>query len=284
MSKSNNELKNDEKGKSNAKTHLIRKESPRRRLNVKRSMFKKIGYALLYYGIIILAASFLYNSTVLAFIGLGLILWGALFSITRSSKYINMKFFDSVNASLLMAIDEALREMKYAYKGVYLPPQGLEDFKDLTLLIPNKEMAQLGIESIIQGKAPGNPHGMYITPPGQGLLALYEEEMGTDFSRTALNDLEDNMAKVLIEKLEILEKIEITIHENEVNVKMIGSNIGDLCNQLTLKTEVCQRIGDPLSSSIACVLTKVTSKAVIIEKLNPSSDGNKVDISYRLLA
>ena len=42
-------------------------------------------------------------------------------------------------------------------------------------------------------------------------------------------------------------------------------------------------IGSPLSSAIACVLTKTTGNPVIIEKKQTSEDGRDVTIEYQIL-
>lgn len=260
------------------------KKRPISELRRRRKPSGKVGYLFLYLGIIALASSIIYNSSILAFIGLGLTLWGGLFLYARPVRYVKEDILDSTAISSLINIDKILAELDYEGKGIHLPPRRLEELKENVIFIPKrKDVLIPTTKDLAKGKAFLNPDGICLAAPGQGLLTLYEEKLGIDLSKTDINYLKNRLPKLLIEDLELLEDLEITEHENKVCVKMRHSVYQGLCNQLRRHTTICSRLGCPLCSSIAGALAKATGKAVIIEREEISSDGKNVETWYRLI-
>lgn len=250
----------------------------------KRKPSSKVGYIFLSFGIIALALSIIYNSSILAFIGLGLTLWGGLFLFIKPVRYVKANLLDSTAISSLTAIDKILTELDYHGKGIYLPPRRLKERKEVVIFVPKKKRILIPQpKEVAQGKVFINPDGIYLPPLGQGLLTLYEKELGTDLTKVNLNYLRTNLPKLLIEDLELLEDLEISTHQDSVHVKMIGSVYESLCNQVRNHTNICSRLGCPLCSSIACALAKATGKAVVIERNEPSTDGKTVETWYHLI-
>ncbi len=265
------------------KTHDPSRPLKDQSCNKRKLKYEKTGYALISSGAIALMASFFLSNSTLTLVGLGLTLWGALLLFIRTNKYVRRELLDSTVVSSLMIINKILTEMKYTGKGIHLPPRYLKKPKELAVFVPTMEDNFMpDIKDIVPGKVFINPHGMCINPPGQGLLCLYEKEMGTDFSKTNLERLEDNLAKILIEDLEILENIELTVLDDNVHVKMTGLSIVDFCSQIR-STDICISTGCPFCSSIACALAKITDKAVVIERTVLSPDNKIVDVWYRLI-
>jgi hypothetical protein len=276
-----------EETNKNAKTIqqlAVERKAPKMRLQRhKRRFLGKIGYVFIFFGISALASSIIYNSSILAFIGLGLTLWGGLFLFIKPTKYVKSSVFDSTTLSLLTNIDKILTELNYQGQAVHLPPRHLKELKEGVVFIPMNEGTVIPREEVTKGKIFMNPEGICLTSPGQGLLNLYEKELRTDLSKRDLNYLKTNLPRILIEDLEILEDLEISEQNDKVFVKITGSVYQGLCNHLRNNTRICSRLGCPLCSSIACALAKATGKAVAIEKNKLSTDGKIVEIWYRLI-
>lgn len=261
-----------------------RKRSISKPLRRRRKPPRKVAYTFLFFGIIALVSSIIYNSSILALIGLGLTLCGGLFLYVRAARYVKEDVLDSTAISSLMIIDKILTELNYKGKGIYLPPRHLKELKESIVFVPaRKEVLIPPAKDVAQGKLFLNPHGICLTTPGQGLLTLYEEKLGTDLSKTNLNYLKNNLPKLLIEDLEILEDLEIEEQGDKVHVKMRLSAYKGLCSQVRKQTDICSRLGCPLCSSIAGALAKATDKAVVIERNEVSSEGKTVEKWYSLM-
>jgi len=95
--------------------------------------------------------------------------------------------------------------------------------------------------------------------------------------------LQNNLPRVLIENLEIVQDIEINIEGNLVQVKLVDSIYRDLCKETRKFLNICSSIGCPLCSSIACALSRTTGKPVIIEENKCSENGKIINVQYRIL-
>lgn len=250
----------------------------------KRKPLGKIGYLLLYFGLIALVSSIIYNSSILAFIGLGLTLWGGLFLYAKPVRYVKEVIFNSTTISSLVTIDKILTELNQKGRGVHLPPKHLEQLKESIVFIPTREDVIIPpVKDVTKERVFLNPDGVRLTAPGQGLLTLYEEKLGTNLSKIDFDYLKNSLPKLLIEDLELLEDLEIEKQHDVIHVKMKLSAYKDLCRQVRKHTSICSHFGCPLCSSIACALAKSMGKAVILEKNEVTTDGKTIRMWYRLI-
>jgi len=258
------------------------------RLKLRKQRFapsKIIASSLLTIGAIALISSIVFSSSILAFIGLGLTFWGALFLFIRPVAYVKAKLLDSTVVSSLMAIDKILSEEACQGKGLYLAPRHEEGFEDGMVFIPaNNEVAMPSADEIAGGKVFfENPQGVCLLSPGYGLTKLFEKELGVDFSKVDLNYLRENLPKLLVEDLEVVEDFSINVDGEFVEVRMVGSIYQDLCREVKKLTNICLHIGCPICSAIGCVLAKVTGNPVVFEGDKLSSNGIEIQARYRII-
>jgi len=244
-----------------------------------------INIALLSFGLLSLITSIVFVSSILAFIGLSLTFWGALLLLLKQEKYVKFKLLDPTAMSSLQNLGKMTTELNYQGKAVYLPPKYLKDFKSGIVYISKKEENKIpSPEEIHEEKLfSKNPQGICITPPGLNLTNLYEKETGTDFVRADLKYLQNNLPKLFVETLEIARDLEINIENNLVNVKITDSVYENFCKQAQSLPNICNSIGCPLCSSIACAVTRATGKPVVIEKSEYSEKDKTINIQYRIL-
>jgi hypothetical protein len=243
-----------------------------------------IGIALAFFGILALSISIVFVSSILAFIGLGLTFWGFLFLLLRQETYVKSKLLDSTAASL-DNLNRLLTELEYKGKGVYLPPKYLRYFRSGIVYVSKKEGNVIPPfeEQLEEKMFSKNPNGLLITPPGLDLTNLFEKETGKDFFSTDLQYLQASLPILFIEILEIAQDMEIKIEDKLVDVKIVKSVYDNFCKQMRKLSNICNSIGCPLCSSIACALTRATGKPVIIEKCEYSEENKTVNVQYRIL-
>jgi len=248
----------------------------------KREPTRKSGLTLLLFGVIFLVSSIVFTSNILALLGLGLTFWGTLFLLIRPVTYVKSSLVDSSIMPSLVILDEMLTQLNYQGNATYLPPRSLKGAKKGTLFIAaKKESVMPAIEDIPQGKVFINPDGMCLIPLGQGLVNLFEEELGTNLFRTDFYFLQRNLPRLFIEDFELAEDFEMDVNGDVVHVRMKGSVYSNVCNEVRKLTNICSRVGCPLCSAIAYALAKATGKAVTIEK-NEFHENDTIEIWYRL--
>ena len=243
-----------------------------------------IGYILLLFGMISLIPSILYESSILAFIGLGLTFWGALLLFLMSTKLVKADLLDATAISSLKTINHIISNSDCKGKAIYLPPKYLKDIKGATVFIPSKKETVLpSTEEITEEKIfLENPNGMCITPPGLGLINLFEKELKTNFLTTDITYLQNNLPKLFIEDLELAENFEMDKENSIIHVKITETIYKNICKEIRKLSKISNSIGCPLCSSIAIAITRATGKPITIEKTEIFEDGKTIETYYRI--
>jgi len=251
------------------------------------SLEKVTGWSILGLGATALAASILYDSQILAFIGLGLVFWGIIIKYITPEEYIKKTLLDTATLSSLRTLNEILQELNYSSKAVYLPPKYLREIESNKIYIPRHENTKLPTpEQILQeehGIFMRNPEAIVMTPPSNELTKLFEKTLNTSFAKVDLAYLEQKIPKLLVEDLEIAEDTKIEIESNIIRVRIENSVYKDICKEIEKLSSVFRSLGCPISSAIACSLAKAAGKPVIVSKQQTSEDGKIIYIEYGLL-
>jgi len=272
---------------------LLRKiqqlESEKEALNLK---FRKqrlepliITSSLLTIGAVALISSIVFFSSILAFIGLGLTFWGALFLFIKPVAYVKAKLIASTVVPSLVAIDKILTDEACQGKSVYSAPKSEEGLRDgIVFIATSNEVTIPSIDEIAGGKVfSENPQGVCLLSPGYGLAKLFEKELEVDFSKVDLDYLQRKLPKLLVEDLEVVEEFSMNVDGEFVEVRMVGSIYQDLCREVKKLTNICTRMGCPICSAIGCILAKVTGNPVVFEGDKLSSDGTEIQARYRII-
>jgi uncharacterized protein YuzE len=107
--------------------------------------------------------------------------------------------------------------------------------------------------------------------------------LGTSFTRTDLNYIQNKLPKLLIEDMEIAENVEVGIKEDLITVEITNHVFSEICQETRKLSKTHEAVGCPLSSAIACALAKATGKPITILKEEQSPDGKTTKIQYSVL-
>lgn len=263
--------------------------------NVKKSEIKigigrarATGWALLCFGVAALMLSVVSASSVLAFIGLGLIFWGTIASYIRSEDYVKESLLGTTVLPSLETTDQMIREAGYSGKAVYLPPSYFKSpdinrayiprQNTITTLPPPKEISGDEEQFFVM-----RPRGILVVPPGDRLVKLFEETLKTELRDAGVPYLQESLQILFVEDLELARDFTMEADGNVIRVKIEGSSYGRVFAETAKLPSPINSLGCPLSSSIACALAKATGKAVVIEAREATNDGKKFRVDYRLV-
>ncbi len=252
----------------------------------------KIGIALLIIGALLLSASVITSSTILAFIGLGLTFWGALFLFARSTKFVTVPILDATALSTYATLDRIIDDLNYKGKAIYIPPypkdtylpEYLEGLKEMVVFISAKDSTKIPpIEEMAKKQfLVKNPKGICITPPGSGLVSLFEKELRVDFTKIDQESFYDGLPTVIVNNLELASDFEIEAENELIHVKITDSVYSNLYSK-NQNLKSIHSIGCPLTSAVTCALAKTTGKLVTITKTKISPDLKTVEIWYQIV-
>ena len=170
--------------------------------------------------------------------------------------------------STILTLNDLVIKGEYDSHPVYIPvlknaylPQ-FPEIKNEFIYISEKK----DLKTIILNSLNPNSKGIRITPPGLLLTEFYETELNIDFQGITLLDLEKIIKKILIDILDVVKELNLSINENIIVIEFIKYKI-NIISQLSEKEIAINQIGDPVISSLLCVLTRVTKKPVLIQKI-----------------
>jgi hypothetical protein len=264
----------------------------------------KISIALLTIGALLLLASVIVSSTILAFIGLGLAFWGALFLFATSTKFVKAPILDAAAISYYTTLDRIIDDLNYKGKPIYIPPypkdtylpEHLAGLKEMVVSISaenNTEIPNIG-EIAQKEFLVKNPQGIVITPPGSGLVNLFEKELssdlgsllpkelGADFTKMDQESFYEWLPTIIVNHLELASNLEIKAEKNQIYLKITDSVYRNLYSwEKNIKT--IHSIGCPLISAIACALAIKTGKLVTITETKISPDLKTIEVWYGIV-
>jgi hypothetical protein len=259
--------------------------------SLKRIPSGKIGIAFMVPGVLALVFSILSNSNILAFVGLGLTFWGALFFFVRPIRYVESSLLDSTAISTYTTIDRIVKDLKFEGKSYYIPPypkevylpEYLKGLKETVVFISADDSGMPSVEELAKSKfLLQNPNGICVTPPGLGLLAQFEKELKRDVTGLQLNELCENLPHLIVEDLQLAKDVEIKEEDNNVYLKIFDSTYKGIYT-MDENLRSVHFLGCPLVSAIACAIAKATGKIVTIQKDALSLDSQTIEVWYRFV-
>lgn len=241
-----------------------------------------VGFLLLGLGLVVLVASILISSAILAFIGLGLTLWGALTFFVQPKEYVASDLMNATAISSLKTIDNMLLGLGYREKGVYVRARNSDK---AVVFLPSEPFSIIPEVAKLEGEATflKDPAGVVVPPPGLALAALIEKKLGFKLKDCGLQALVEALPKVLVEDLEIVKDIEIQVKGDRVQFKLYDSIYADFCYEVRESSRRCA-LGCPMCSALACMLAVATDKPVVYEEDEISDDRKTTESVYELIS
>ena len=258
----------------------------------KQTLSNTIGLVFLFSGALVLIASYLATSTVLAFIGLGLTFWGGLFLFARPVRFVKSIILDSTAISCYATIDRIIEDLNCNGRPIYVPPYPKEAYlpdylrglKEMIVYVPSQDVVAIpAIEEMAKKQfLVKSPEGICIPAPGYGLVSLIEKELKHELAQVDTDQLLNSLPAIVTRDLELAREFEIGKENDFVHIKVLDSVYQGLFSaELGLKS--IHSIGCPLTSAVACALAKTTTKLVTIVKDAVSPDLRSIEVWYKTL-
>ncbi|MEM2971701.1 MAG: hypothetical protein QW270_04685 [Candidatus Bathyarchaeia archaeon] len=251
----------------------------------------KIGLAFIIPGALAIIFAIINSSNTLAFIGLSLTFWGALFFFVRPVRYVQSSLLDSTAISTYTTIDRIVKDLNFKGKSYYIPPypkevylpEYLKGLKDPVVFISADTSGMPPIEELAKSKfLLENPNGICVAPPGLGFLTHFESELRSDFTKFQLDELCESLPPLIVEGLQLAKEMEMKVESNQVYLKMLDSTYKNLYTaEENLKS--IHFLGCPIVSAVACAVAKATGKIVTIQRDSVSPDGQTIEVWYSVV-
>jgi hypothetical protein len=246
-----------------------------------------ISLALIGVGAIALGASYFASSVVMTLAGLGLVFWGLILLYISPQRFVPEKVIESMSISMTKSIDKLLVSLNYSGKTIFLHPKHLKGLSQGYVFVPYelKEQTMLpSDEALAEEKLVyDNPRGIFMVAPSHGLVQLIESEMDSNLATADMAYVKEQLPKLLVNNLRMVDSISIEENHGFVRVKMGGAAAARVCKAVTKETAIGAHFGCPLCASLGLIISKVTGKPVTIEENRVHEAENIITTTYRTL-
>lgn len=234
-----------------------------------------------------LILSVILESSILAFIGLGLVFWGAIMLYVEPQEYIPENIAAMMTAPLLVDLNKMVQGLGYHGKAFYLPSEYLKDRESSKVYIcqdadagpPTRKSVSEHEGSVFLN----SPKAVVIEPPGIELSRLFEKTLGTKFANADIQFIQDNLTDLIVEDLGIAQGFRMSVDGNRIHVVVQGMIYKSVSKEVRNLSGLYGRIGCPISSALGCAFAKAASKLVTIDRELISEDGSDLDVEYVML-
>ncbi|MFX0080049.1 MAG: hypothetical protein ACFE8O_12505 [Candidatus Hermodarchaeota archaeon] len=290
-------------------------------LRYRRLPSSKIGFTLLIIGALVFVASIIATSASLAFIGLGLTFWGALFLFAKPVKFVRSTLLDSTVLASYTTLDRIVDDLGCKGKPIYIPPfpkeaylpEYLRGLKEMVVFISARARDFMHQWVIRRGKRVDvwrDSEGKFVSAPSETATMPTIEEMaekqfllknpegicitppGSGLASFFEKELGADFARIDLDALYnglstvIVNNLELAGNfELEAEKELFHVKITDSAYKNLYskehKLKSIHSIGCPLTSAVACALVKTTGKIVTIAKSIVSPDLRTIEIWYQ---
>ena len=279
------------------RVHELESENTRYLKNqniARKNEFRITGAVLLVIGVIITLVAYpSYNlspiANVLMMVGIGALFVGAVTMFLNTERFISQKVAEDLNLSSVTVVDDLLRDLRVKNKGVYIPSS--RTGTTVKVFIPLRQefdvpaQARLAEDrAFLIDLAEPAQEGILLKPLGYHLFRHTSEDLKADWKAaptgaegaeepTEASEQGDNasfaesLQDVVVKGLELADKVTVSENDGRLSVRLHNTSYARMCESLREDApQVCEQIGCPLCSLIACAYTEHTDVATVIEE------------------
>jgi hypothetical protein len=241
-----------------------------------------IGIALIT-GLALIVLSALNNSTFLAILGVSIAFWSMLLLFFSPTKHTFLALLKASTSASASNIERTLLEFNLLEKGVYLPPQNLQNFESSMVFVPKSsntpipKAGETNDKLFVEKKT-----GLLFTPPGLALSLMFEDELGLSFRKIPLPQMQ-RLIKKLFNDLKFASDLKIQIRNKTITLELTGSIFNTLCHEArNNQPRTHDQIGCILVSAFACAFAKASDKPVTVQKETLDPETKTLTAEYRM--
>lgn len=241
-----------------------------KRLNI------SLTLTLLLLSILLIIISTITDYSFLTILAGTLLFWSLILLYVYPTKLVDIKILKVIVEENLQNIERIRMEYGLKNKGLYLPPKNLQGTETSVLLIPERQDSLFNT-LINDSKKLRISSGIILDPPGGLLSKNIEKELNISFLKTDIKDIQQILFNYFVDMIDFAKNIEINLNENFIEVKIEKCIISEFGYPFNNNASLFF-----LSSTIACIIAKVSGKAVIIQSEVYESKTRTIKIYYEL--
>ena len=251
----------------------------------KTDLSQSVLLLLCFLGPILFILSFITKLSLVGIVGIIIFAISVSFLLIKSHRTSIEETVADSFLSTFINLNNFLKSLNAKGKGIYFPPK-ISELNNY-VFIPYDDRESLSKLSTIEGIRKRKfliNGGVLLQSTGSSMIVSLEKKFAINFSKLELSNLKETLSTLLVNELGVVDNIYLEILENKIFCMFDGSIFLNLCERIHRELpEFCTKLGCPLCSTIAGIISKITERYVSIEECIVKSGKRKIETTYRLL-
>jgi hypothetical protein len=233
-----------------------------------RSRYRSLGYVFVGLGGTTFILGMVFRAAALATAGFAAFLIGLLLEYLPFVSAVSPELVGGALLPMMSNLEGLFKKLGVDAYATYLGPRQMKELASYRVFIPLSSDARLpesGITDDILICTDGGSKmgGLLLDPPGSNLLSILERESSQNIGSLKLSDLQDALNTGIVKSLELASSLRLSFEGSKVHLLLEGDVLWDFTKELAGKAPIiCERVGCPICSLVACALTKSAQSSV----------------------
>jgi hypothetical protein len=234
-----------------------------------RSRYRALGYIFLGLGVAAFIMGTMFRAPAIATSGFAACLVGLLLEYLPFIPTVSPELIGGALMPMMMNLEALFKKLHVSVHATYIGPgAGRALASSYRIFVPLSSDAELQWSGITDEILIGSDDyrelgGLLLDPPGSNLLAILERESTQDMGSLKLSDLQEALEVGIVRSLELASSLRLSFEGSKVHVLVEGDALWNFTRELAEKApSVCERVGCPLCSLVACALAKCSHSPV----------------------
>ncbi|KXH74428.1 MAG: hypothetical protein AM326_00065 [Candidatus Thorarchaeota archaeon SMTZ-45] len=234
-------------------------------------------------GSLVFIISFIINISFLGIVGLIIVAISFTFLMVIPQKFRRENIFAESFFSTIFGLSKIISHFDAKGNGFIIPPTALTDKFLLYIPYMQERLSEIPLGIRKPNRYMLVNRGLLFLPIGFSLVELFEKKLNINFSSIGLFDLAELMHQILVDKFNMVTNIYIEVFSNKILVQLVDSMFFDLSYRLSIEMpKILTQIGNPLSSAIGCILSKISERIVYVASYKLNTSKKLTEIVYIL--
>jgi hypothetical protein len=233
-----------------------------------RFRYRSLGYLFIGLGAVAFVVSIMFGTPAILAPGFAAFLIGLLLAYLSFMPTLPSELIAGALMPMMNNLEALFKNLRVNDYATYVGPQGQGKLTWYRVFIPCDADSQLPKskitdEILITLDDNHGVNGVLLDPPGSNLLMMLERECGQDIGSVELSGLEGALDNGIVKSLELASSLHLTFEDSKAHLVVEGDALWELTRELAEKAPIiCERVGCPICSLVACALTKSSRRAV----------------------
>jgi hypothetical protein len=235
-----------------------------------RFRYRSLGFLFLGLGAVAFVVSIIFGTPAILAPSFAAFLIGVLLAYLSFMPTVPTELVGGALMPMMNNLEALFKNLQVNEYATYVGPRDGNELTSYRVFIPLSSDAndmlpksKVTDEILITSYENSGVNGLLLDPPGSDLLRMLERESGQDIGSVELSRLQEALNNGIVKSLDLASSLRLTFEDSKAHLVLEGDALWEFTKELAENAPIiCERVGCPICSLVACALTKSSHRAV----------------------